>query len=284
MSGLKLPQQYRPEGVGLISAQASPSDYLLRFAAAFCQRLIDPAAPERPDYLFSDKATDAVAAAALDCQFIPVDIDGEIPASGSANNSAGAKSSAAAANSTSSPVKICIFGPESTGKSTLAKKLTSHFGGEDHGTALVPEFAKGFLSYRLSPLSATDFDLIARGQTINQAIVQSGEAALTICDSDLLTTFIYADVLFGSCPTWIKAVADDETKAFDLYLLTGVDVPWVDDKHRVLPEERQQFFDRCERELIARRRPYVLIKGDWEKRFADSVAAVSDVLTRSRQK
>ena len=41
-------------------------------------------------------------------------------------------------------IKIALFGPESTGKTTLAKQLASHF-----ETEWVPEFARDYLQNKL---------------------------------------------------------------------------------------------------------------------------------------
>ena len=46
-----------------------------------------------------------------------------------------------------------------------------------------------------------------------------------------------------------------------LTLLTDVDVPWVADVARYLPDERASFLARCRRELEARGRKYVLLSG-----------------------
>ena len=55
--------------------------------------------------------------------------------------------------------RVCIFGPESTGKSTLARDLAAHF-----DTVYVPEFARGLLDPKQGVCDASDIPLIARGQ------------------------------------------------------------------------------------------------------------------------
>jgi HTH-type transcriptional regulator, transcriptional repressor of NAD biosynthesis genes len=213
------------------------------------------------DYLFSGREDEAPLATELGCEFIPVDIHREINCIQPGDRG-------------QPPKRVCIFGPESTGKSTLAARLATHF-----NATLVPEYARGHLSYRPKALAYTDLALIARGQQASQNVLARNGSDLLICDSDLLTTYIYSTWLYGTCEDWIRAAADDAQGVFDLYLLTDVDVPWVDDAHRVLPEGRQQFFDRCQQELIERGRSYVLIKGDWEKRFNDSASAVAKLLS-----
>ena len=96
------------------------------------------------------------------------------------------------------------------------------------------------------------------------------------CDTDLLTTTIWSDWLFKSCPNWIAEEANQ--RQYDLYLVTDVDVPWVDDVVRYLPEERKSFLDRCLKELDDRNRNFVLLSGDWQNRFDKAVEAVEQVL------
>ncbi len=55
--------------------------------------------------------------------------------------------------------RVCIFGPESTGKSTLARDLAVHF-----QTVYVSEFARGLLDPQQGICTAGDIPLIARGQ------------------------------------------------------------------------------------------------------------------------
>ncbi|MBU6450967.1 MAG: AAA family ATPase [Cyanobacteria bacterium REEB67] len=262
------------KGHGLLLIPPGESEEKKRYQRLFAEdfaaslevivaRAVDPAslAERHFDFLFSGRAEDAQLAQTLGCEFIPVDAHGEITCGPPRPPDQRRQK------------RVCIFGPESTGKSTLATRLAAHF-----SATLVPEYARGHLSFRPGPMAYNDLALIARGQKASQSVLAQNGADLLICDSDLLTTYIYSTWLYGTCDDWIKTAADDQAGAFDLYLLTDIDVPWVDDDHRVLPEGRQQFFDRCQQELIERGRTYVLIKGDWEKRFNDSAAAVTKLL------
>jgi len=87
---------------------------------------------------------------------------------------------------------------------------------------------------------------------------------LLFCDTDLLTTFIWSSWLFERCESWI--VDEVESRRYDLYLLTDIDVPWVPDQVRYLPEERRSFFERC--------RDYQVVSGSWEHRLDTAIEAV----------
>ena len=92
-------------------------------------------------------------------------------------------------------------------------------------------------------------------------------------------TTVWSDVLFGECQTWIHDEA--ERRSCDLHLLTDIDVSWVADSVRYLPNERRSFFERCEAELRRRRRPYELVRGNWDERFVIAERAIERILNSS---
>ena len=167
--------------------------------------------------------------------------------------------------------RICIIGPESTGKSTLAAKLAERF-----ETAMAPEYARTLLESQGGRIELTDIERIARGQAACENAVARNANKVLICDTDLLTTKIWSEMLFGSCPPWVAAEA--ERRKYDLYLLTDVDVPFVADPVRYLPEQREAFLSRCRQELDTRGRRHVLLNGDWDRRFELACGAVEEVL------
>lgn len=170
--------------------------------------------------------------------------------------------------------KVCIFGPESTGKSTLAENLARHF-----DTCFVPEYAKTLIERQNGKITLDDIPHVARGQMESEDRLLKEADRLLFCDTDLMTTTIWSDWLFGECPDWVREEADRRT--YDLYLLADVDVPWVNDIHRYLPEDRQSFLARCEQELDKRNINYVKIKGSWEQRFESACIAVNALLKKS---
>lgn len=167
--------------------------------------------------------------------------------------------------------RVCLFGPESTGKSTLARKLATHF-----HTVAVPEYARTHIEHHNGRLELSDIPLIARGQMAVEDALMYNANRVVFCDTDLITTTIWSDWMFRSCPAWIHHEA--EKRNYDLYLLNDVDIPWIEDQVRYLPEERVSFFERCRQELETRNRPYHVVSGSWSERFDSAVAAVSSLL------
>lgn len=169
--------------------------------------------------------------------------------------------------------RVCIFGPESTGKSTLARQLSETF-----HTCSVHEYAREYLDLKDQICTIDDIPFIARGQMAAEDALARQANRVLICDTDLLTTMMWAEFLFGECPQWI--VDEAERRHYDLYLLMDMDVPWVEDAQRYQPEEgqRRAFLDRCRRELELRNRPYVVVSGSWDDRWETAERAVARLL------
>jgi len=167
--------------------------------------------------------------------------------------------------------RVCVFGPESTGKSTLAQQLAKRF-----GTVSVPEYAKTYIEAQGKDIDASDMLQIARGQCASEDAMAREANRVLFCDSDLVTSIIWSGRLVGEVPDWLRNEADK--RHYDLYLLTHYDVPWVDDVHRYIPKESPAFFDRCVLELESRQRNFVQIKGNWDERLELAVQAVQTLL------
>jgi len=226
------------------------------------------------DYLFASEDYGQKLADVIGSTFIPVDIErGSIPISGTMIRQDPMRHWESLTRVTRPyfAKRVCVFGPESTGKSTLVKDLASHF-----DTVAVPEYARTLIEQQQGEIEAADMVTIARGQIANEDALAFNANRLLVCDTDPLTTTIWSDWLFGECDPWILEAAEQRT--YDLYLVTDVDVPWVADQVRYLPEARQSFFDRCITELTSRNRPFHVVTGSWDERLASAIEAVREIL------
>lgn len=166
--------------------------------------------------------------------------------------------------------RISIFGPESTGKTTLTFKLARHF-----QTVAVHEYARSFLETFQRPCEVEDMIPIVKGQIAAEEAMARQANRLLFCDTDPLATTIWSDALFGHSDPWIEMASAD--RKYDLTLLLDVDVPWVADEQRYFPTERESFFARCEAMLERHGRPYVVIRGTFEERFERAVEAIDSL-------
>jgi HTH-type transcriptional regulator, transcriptional repressor of NAD biosynthesis genes len=172
--------------------------------------------------------------------------------------------------------RVVIFGTESTGKTSLAEKLAAHF-----GEPWAPEFVREFWHLREGRITAEDLGTIALGQIANEDLALGRARKAVFIDTDLLTCVLWDDVLFsGACPPWVRAEAEQRTRATALYLLCDTDAPFVPDPQRCFPDAagRERARQLWRDALVARRLPFVEIRGGWAERERRAIAAVESVL------
>lgn len=172
------------------------------------------------------------------------------------------------------PPRVAVYGPESTGKTMLAEKLAAHF-----AAPLVAEYAREFWD-RHGAITLGDIPAIAREQGRREDAAAAGGVRLVVCDTEVLTTVLWSDLLYGTCPDDIRRGADQRAKNYALYLLLDVDVPFAPDPQRCFPDpaDRDKAMRVWRGALDRRQLSYELIRGGWAEREAQAVAAVSRLL------
>jgi HTH-type transcriptional regulator, transcriptional repressor of NAD biosynthesis genes len=169
--------------------------------------------------------------------------------------------------------KVCIFGPDSCGKSTLTTDLAKHY-----ETAFVPEIARNMFEWsdlQIDNLNINQLEQFARLQSeAVKSMIHFADKVL-ICDTDNITTQIYSEVYCGQITEEIKKYEDID---YNLYLLLDIDTPYMEEGQRNLPHRRKEMFERFKKELEKRNINYILINGSWEERFKKSVKAVDKVV------
>ena len=175
-------------------------------------------------------------------------------------------------------VKIVLFGPESTGKTTISLQLAEHY-----NTVWVPEYARKYLQNKWNNERKTcensDLIPIAIGQMKSENKLAKKADRVLICDTDLLETKVYSESYYGG-------IVDPELNTFaienqyDLYFLTYVDTPWEDDDLRDRPNERQEMFQTFENALIKYNRPYRILKGNKKVRLKTAIEEIDKLLAK----
>ncbi|MEE8523715.1 MAG: ATP-binding protein [Thermoanaerobaculia bacterium] len=164
--------------------------------------------------------------------------------------------------------RIVVTGSECTGKTTLARALAAHY-----GTVWVPEYARDFVVRKGASPETGDVDAIARGQIAREDELEAEAAGLLILDTDLLSTLVYSRHYYGARPSWIGETLD--RRAGDLYLLVGIDVPWVaDGDQRDRGDRREEMQELFRRGLTDRKLRFTEIHGEHEARVSQAVAAI----------
>lgn len=173
----------------------------------------------------------------------------------------------------SSLIKIALYGPESTGKSTLAQQLAQHF-----GTNWVAEYAREYLQHKWDTTqeicAPEDLMPIAIGQVAleNEALQTATE--FIFCDTTLLVTKVYSEMYYQFCdPVLDKAARKHK---YDLFFLTDIDVPWEADDLRDRPQQREEAMAQFEAALVANQKPYIRLSGNQEARLAIAIRHCTD--------
>lgn len=154
--------------------------------------------------------------------------------------------------------KIGIIGPESSGKSTLARYMAKRYQG-----TLVPEYARSFIEQKGSKeVTWDELCLIARHQIDVLSSLTSTPKNSNPCffDTDLIVTKVWFDYAFGRVPEWLNEAI--LRYPMDVYLLTYPDLPWIPDPARYNGSDaiRLELFQRYESEIQALNIPYYIIR------------------------
>ena len=175
-------------------------------------------------------------------------------------------------------VKVVLFGPESSGKTSLSEHLARYY-----NTVWVPEFARDYLQQKWNNKRKTcekeDFIPIAIGQMALENKLAEKADKILICDTDLLETKVYSEEFYDGFVDEILERAAIEN-SYDLYLLTYIDTPWEKDDLRDRPEQRLEMFSAFENALIQHKRPYILLIGSKEARLKIATKAIEEVLAQ----
>lgn len=161
--------------------------------------------------------------------------------------------------------KVVLFGPESTGKSSLAEALANIY-----NTEWVPEFARDYLQdkYNNSAEVCAPSDLIpiAKGQIQLENSKAKKANEFLFCDTNVLQTLTYANVYFDNFQSDVLEQCVKQHQ-YAHYFLTYIDTPWVPDDLRDKPNERMKMFTIFENTLIQKHLPYTILKGDIRQRL-----------------
>lgn len=172
-------------------------------------------------------------------------------------------------------IRVVVTGPESTGKTTLARELAKWAGAD-----CVPETSRLYAERIGRGLEASDVAPIAREHIASAdgsaARAAARDARLLVLDTDLVSTVVYARHYYQAVPPWIERA--ERARRADLYLLCEVDVPWVPDGVRDRPADRGAMFELFRRALVRRGAHLVVVRGHWTARREIARAALSTAL------
>ncbi|CAL1521123.1 ATP-binding protein [Chitinophaga sp. MM2321] len=169
--------------------------------------------------------------------------------------------------------KVVVIGPESTGKSTLSEKLSTHF-----NTVWTPEYARAYIDRLPRPYEQHDLLEIATGQLQLEREQAAKANKLLICDTDLYVIKVWSEHKYGDCDA--RILDQIAQQRCDHYLLTYIDLPWEEDPQREYPDpEMRTYFYNVYRDIVMQSGvTWTDIRGGYEQRETLAIAAVQQLL------
>ncbi len=164
--------------------------------------------------------------------------------------------------------RIAIVGPESTGKTILAKKLAEYYNGD-----WIPEYARQYIEKLDRPYNYTDVEHIA--QWLVEAYEKRKDNSYPVFfDTEMIITKIWFEVAFGKIPEnmnkWLQQMD------FDAFLLCYPDLPWVPDPVRENGGKmREILYIRYRDEIEKLHKPYHIIKGTGIERVVNATQGLT---------
>lgn len=158
-------------------------------------------------------------------------------------------------------MRVAILGAESTGKSTLAEALATHY-----GTLWVPEYLREFVDTKGRVPHEEDQYGIALEQRAREDAAAGAAARFLFCDTTPLMTAVYSEQYWGRVDAQLAVLAVTHDYAFTL--VCAPDLPWeADGLMRDSDEVRQAEHRKLIYALEQRRISFTLIRGDRDERL-----------------
>ncbi|MBO4962061.1 MAG: ATP-binding protein [Flavobacteriales bacterium] len=166
--------------------------------------------------------------------------------------------------------KIVLIGPESTGKTTMALKLSARYGG-----CYVPEYSRSYVIEENRELTLDDVMPIVEGQL---AAESKSNAEIQILDSNPLASAVYSQWYYGSVPSELDKILSE--LHYDLYLLCYPDIDWEEDAARCMSsqQDREDIYDIFLKRVQQSGVPYAEIKGEGSDRYSKAIDMVEKIL------
>jgi HTH-type transcriptional regulator, transcriptional repressor of NAD biosynthesis genes len=168
---------------------------------------------------------------------------------------------------------VVFLGAPSTGKTTLAERMAAEL-----GTVWMPEYGREYwqlhhIDRRLTPGQLVE---IAEGHLEREERLLFDANQYLFVDTNAITTFMFALDYHGRAEERLRQLAEVAATRYDLVFLCDADIPYDDTWDRSGDVQRQTFQKRIVADLLARKIPFVTLRGA----LAQRVATVKHVLAR----
>ena len=172
--------------------------------------------------------------------------------------------------------RIAIVGAESTGTTTLAIALAKKY-----QTAWVPEYGRLYSEGKITNLNqkweTNEFDLIAKSQSELEDKLAEIANKVLILDTDAFATALWHHRYLGSFARSIERLLKTRSQP-DLYIVTGDEIPFVQDGLRDGEHIRHKMHQEFIRQLKKRSLPYILVTGPEAQRLKIASRAINTII------
>ena len=159
-------------------------------------------------------------------------------------------------------LRIGIIGPESSGKSTLARQLAEAF-----DASFVSEYAREYVERLDRDYTYNDVVTIAREQI--RQLDADHSSPLVFFDTELIITKVWFEYKYGHCPDFVDEYL--RLHPLDFYLLCAPDLPFEEDPVRENPNIREELFARYLELVKESGVPYFIVTGTGEQRVRNAM-------------
>lgn len=169
--------------------------------------------------------------------------------------------------------RIVVVGAESTGTTTLASELAKHY--KSPWTVELGRYYSLSLLHSGHKWDDRDFFTIARMQQDYEDSMAELSNGLLICDTNAFATKLWQERYMGNVTEDVTKLA--ECAPADLYILTGDEIPFVQDGLRDGEHIRHHMHMRFESELQKLGTPFILVRGTLENRLSQSIHEIDRI-------
>lgn len=174
--------------------------------------------------------------------------------------------------------RVCVLGAESTGTTTLAAALA-----ERYRTPWVAEYGREYSVIKLekgeTDWRSEEFVDIAVEQCRREDAAARRCNRLLLCDTNAFATVLWHRRYMGFHSVEVERIA--AAGRCDLYILTGGEIPFVQDGLRDGEHIRHEMHEWFADALKAQAVPWILVRGPHEQRMAEAMRAVESLFAGS---
>jgi NadR type nicotinamide-nucleotide adenylyltransferase len=174
--------------------------------------------------------------------------------------------------------RICVLGAESTGTTTLTEALARHY-----QTLWVPEVGRFYTYGKVTGSDESakwysqEFDYIARAQNEMEDQLAGYANKLLFCDTDSFATSVWHERYMGYESAAVEKLF--KSRHYDLYVVTDVDIPFVQDGIRDGEHIREEMHKRFIELLKFHKKPFIVVSGSVEDRIEQVVKKIDSTTT-----